>query len=109
MPCPWNGSVGYAIVQDRVIRGASLVSVIRSSVDMQADEFRTNAAAMQGAVAEIAQAAAEVLEGGPLLLGCGPMDLGKSLSVETLASLHRCFVTLRRPHPIVLCCLFCTQ
>ena len=60
------------------------MSVIRSSIDTLGDDFRGNAAAMERAVAEIAAAAAKVLEGGGEKARARHLSRGKLLPRERI-------------------------
>jgi 3-methylcrotonyl-CoA carboxylase beta subunit len=60
------------------------MSVVRSNIDVLGDGFRANAAAMEGSVAEIAEAASKVLEGGGEKARTRHLSRGKLLPRERI-------------------------
>jgi 3-methylcrotonyl-CoA carboxylase beta subunit len=60
------------------------MSVVRSNIDTHSDAFRANAEAMEAAVAEIAAAATEVLEGGGEKARARHLSRGKLLPRERI-------------------------
>ena len=60
------------------------MSVVRSNIDTHSDAFRANAEAMEAAVAEIAAAATQVLEGGGEKARARHLSRGKLLPRERI-------------------------